>query len=170
MLFKSYCEIASRDIFDMTDELELNWEDPTLYIDGKGRNLYGKKDKLFRKLQNIISETKSKYSDAHLDMQPDVKSIDLHTDRLMEVWTQILNIFAPYREATSRNPMSWWNDHLQQLKDTKEVLSRKKNVPQYAALYKEHINTYNREIELARNAGWQDFCTKTESVKHCTVL
>ncbi len=69
MLFKSYCEIASRDIFGMTDELELNWEDPTLYIDGKkGRNLYKKKDKLFRKLQNIISETKSKYSDAHLDM------------------------------------------------------------------------------------------------------
>ncbi len=44
MLFKSYCEIASRDIFDMTDELELNWENPTLYIDGKGRNLYAKKD------------------------------------------------------------------------------------------------------------------------------
>ncbi len=73
MLFKSNCKIASRDIFGMTALLELNWEDPTLYIDGKGRNLYMKKDKLFRKLQNIISETKSKHSDADLDLQPDAK-------------------------------------------------------------------------------------------------
>ncbi len=43
-------------------------------------------------------------------------------------------------------------------------------MPQYAALYKQHINTYNREIELARNAGWQDFCTKTESVKQASTL
>ncbi len=71
----------------------------------------------------------------------------------MGVWTQLLNIFAPYREATSCNPMSWWNEHLQQLKYTKEVLSRKKKVPQYAAQYEEHINTYNREIELARNTA-----------------
>ncbi len=36
MLFKSYYEMAVRDIFNLTDELELKWKHQTLYIDGKG--------------------------------------------------------------------------------------------------------------------------------------
>ncbi len=66
----------------MEDELELNWEDPTLNIDGKGRNLYAKKDKLFRKRQNIITDTKGKYPEAQVDMQQGVKNYELTQDRV----------------------------------------------------------------------------------------
>ncbi len=35
MLFKAYCEIAANSILGMSDNLELNWEDSSLYVDGK---------------------------------------------------------------------------------------------------------------------------------------
>ncbi len=57
----------------------------------------------------------------------------------MEVCQRLLDIVTTYKEATTRNPMSWWNDSLQQMKDTKEILSRKKNDAAFAVEYKEHI-------------------------------
>ncbi len=160
MLFKTYCEIAANSILGMKDTLELNWEDPRLYIDGKGRNLYHKKDKLYKRLQKVITEV-DKYSDVDLEV---IITRTISNNRLMEVWQGPYKV-APYKEASTRNPMAWWNDSLQQLKDIKQILSRKKNDAVFKDKYKEHIKVYRKEIDRAREAGWQDFCTKTESAK-----
>ncbi len=95
MLFKSNCEIAANSILGMDDTLELNWKNLKLYIDGKGRDLYHKKDKFYQQLQTIIVEVKNKYSDADLDVLDNKNDIELHTNRLMEVRQRILDIVAP---------------------------------------------------------------------------
>ncbi len=152
MLFKTYCEIAANSIFGMNDTLELNWEDPRLYTDGKGRDLYHKKDKFYKRFLKVIEGVDNKYPDVDLEAFKNKEDIELQANRRMEVWQGILDIVAPYKGASSRNPMSWWNDSLQQLKDTKQILSRKKHDAAFGDRYKEHINLYRKEIDRAREA------------------
>ncbi len=121
MLFKAYCEIAAKNIFGMNDTLELNWEDPRLYIDGKGWDLYHKKKTCSKdfnwsqqKSTTIVRTLTWRYSEVKMIM----KYI-----QIVLLWQGLLDKTTPLTEATTGSPMTWWNDSLQQLKATKEFFT-----------------------------------------------